>query len=388
MDNLQSELDQRKQQGLYRQHRILQSPQGAYTVINGKKVLSFCSNDYLGLANNNEIKKAFISAAQDYGVGSGSAHLVNGHSQLHQDCEQLLAEFTGRDRALLFSTGYMANLAIPSALLGRHDVIFQDKLNHASLIDAAKLCDARLQRYRHNDLSQLQRLLKKTDMQQHPFRRLIMSDAVFSMDGDRADVAALAKMASATESYLMLDDAHGFGVLGSTGAGLCEEANITQQQAPILMATLGKAIGVSGAFVAGSNEMIETLIQNARSYIYTTASPPACAAAVIKSIQLVQQQSWRREKLFELIEYFRIQMSALECELMPSDTAIQPVVVGDNHKCLHISQSLFDRGFHVTAIRPPTVPEGTSRLRITLSAHHDKQHIDELIHALKGLLVA
>lgn len=385
MHKLRSDLDQRKQQGLYRQHRILQSPQGAYTVINGKRVLSFCSNDYLGLANNSEIKQAFITAAQDYGVGSGSAHLVNGHTQLHQDCEQMLAEFTGRDRALLFSTGYMANLAIPSALLGRHDVIFQDKLNHASLIDAAKLCDARLQRYQHNDITQLSRLLNKTDHQKSP-RRLIMSDGVFSMDGDKADVAALAELALQHESYLMLDDAHGFGVLGRTGAGICEETHVTQQQVPVLMATLGKAIGVSGAFVAGSSEMIETLIQNARSYIYTTAAPPACAAAVMKSIQLIQQQGWRREKLFELIEYFKKQMSTLDCELMPSATAIQPIVIGDNSSCLKISQHLFERGFHVTAIRPPTVPRGTSRLRITLSAHHEKQHIDQLIHALKSLL--
>lgn len=381
MHKLQSELDQRKQQGLYRQHRILQSPQGAFTVINGKKVLSFCSNDYLGLANNSEIKQAFITAAQDYGVGSGSAHLVNGHTQLHQDCEHMLAEFTGRDRALLFSTGYMANLAIPTALLGRHDVIFQDKLNHASLIDAAKLCDAKLQRYRHNDLAQLSRLLDKTGHEKNP-RRLIMSDGVFSMDGDKAEVAALAELALQHESYLMLDDAHGFGVLGSTGAGVCEESHVSQQQVPVLMATLGKAIGVSGAFVAGSSEMIETLIQNARSYIYTTASPPACAAAVMKSIQLIQQQGWRREKLFELIEYFKKRVSTLDCELMPSDTAIQPIVIGDNSRCLKISQELFERGFHVTAIRPPTVPVGTSRLRITLSAHHEKQHIDQLIHAL------
>lgn len=385
MEELRSELEKRKQQGLYRQHRILQSPQGAYTNINGKKVLSFCSNDYLGLANNEEIKQAFVSAAEQYGVGSGSAHLVNGHSQLHHECELMLAEFTGRDRALLFITGYMANLAVPSALLGRHDVMFQDKLNHASLIDAAKLSDARLVRYRHNDLDQLQRLIQQPRAQ-NSSRRLIMSDGVFSMDGDKADVVGLSQVAASNHSHLMIDDAHGFGVLGPSGAGLCEELNLNQQQVPILMATLGKAIGVSGAFVAGSETLIETLIQKARPYIYTTASPPATAAAVMKSITLIQQQAWRREKLLQLIEYFKKQMISLDCDLMPSSTAIQPILIGDNHRCLKISEGLFERGFHVTAIRPPTVPEGTARLRVTLNTHHEAEHIDALIRALHSLL--
>lgn len=384
---LQAELDKRKQLGLYRQRLIIQSPQGAYTIVNGKKVLSFCSNDYLGLANNIDVKQAFISAMDDYGVGSGSAHLVNGHSQLHHDCEQMLAEFTGRERALLFSTGYMANLAIPSALLGRHDVILQDKLNHASLIDSARLCDARLQRYQHNDLDQLERLLNTTRDRQAG-RKLIMSDAVFSMDGDKAEVTRLSSLAKQSHSILMLDDAHGFGVLGNTGAGLCEETGASQQDVPILMATLGKAVGVSGAFVAGSEELIETLIQSARSYIFTTASPPATAAAIMKSVQIIQQQNWRREKLAELIAYFKHHISHLDCEMMPSDTAIQPIVIGDNRKTQEISRQLLKQGFHVTAIRPPTVPKGTSRLRITLSSNHEKQHIDSLIVALQKLLIA
>ncbi|MBL6999672.1 MAG: 8-amino-7-oxononanoate synthase [Gammaproteobacteria bacterium] len=387
MFELEAELALRKQQGLYRQRRTIQSAQGRHTIINGQPMLSFCSNDYLGLANHPLIKQAFVQATEHYGVGSGSAHLVNGHSQLHHDCEQMLAEFTGRDRALLFSTGYMANLAVTSALVGRNDAIFQDRLNHASLIDAAKLSDAKFLRYQHNDLEQLARLLDDSRVQKPQARRLIMADAVFSMDGDTVPAQELAALARRSDSWLMLDDAHGFGVLGESGAGLCQQQQLSQQDVPVLMATLGKAVGVSGAFIAGSEALIETLIQSARSYIFTTATPPAIAAAVMQSIQLIQQESWRREKLLELIAYFKQRIGALDCELMPSDTAIQPLVIGDNHRALAISQQLFAGGLHVTAIRPPTVPQGTARLRITLSAAHEKKDIDQLVAALALLLV-
>ncbi len=387
MESLREELEERKQLGLYRQRRITQSAQSTHPIIDGKTVLSFCSNDYLGLANHPEIKQAYIKAASFWGVGSGSAHLVNGHTQLHQECEQQLAEFTGRDRALLFSTGYMANLAITSALVARGDSIFQDKLNHASLIDAARLSSAGFHRYPHHDLKYLQRLLTedKTNSKRSS-RRLVMTDAVFSMDGDKADLDRLVKLCNKSACWLMIDDAHGFGVLGNTGAGLCEEANKTQKEIPILMATLGKAVGVSGAFVAGSEVLIETLIQRARSYIYTTASPPSTAAAVMKSIDIIQRQSWRREKLAELIDYFKQRAAIADIQLMPSNTAIQPVVIGDNQKTLKTSQSLFEQGIHVAAIRPPTVPKNTARLRITLSAAHEKQEVDKLINTLSVLL--
>lgn len=385
-DKLQEVLNQRTQQGLYRKRLVIQSPQGVHTQINDRSMLSFCSNDYLGLANHPDIKQAFIDATNKFGVGSGSAHLVNGHSALHHECELMLAEFTGRDRALLFSTGYMANLAITSGLMRRKDVIFQDKLNHASLIDAAKLSDAKFVRYRHNDHEQLSRLLEQH--QDSSIRRLIMADAVFSMDGDYADVTELSSRAKKTQSWLMLDDAHGIGVLGDTGAGICEMNKLSQSDVPVLMSTLGKAVGVSGAFIAGSETLIETLIQNSRSYIYTTASPPAQAAAIMKSIQIIREHSWRRVKLRELIGYFKQQAYKHDLELMPSDTAIQPLVVGDNHKALTISQQLFEQGIHVTAIRPPTVPENTARLRITLSAIHEKEHIDKLIQKLVRILSA
>jgi len=383
MKQLEAELAQRRADGLYRQRRIIDSPQGVETHIDGKTVLSFCSNDYLGLASHPEIRQAFVDAVAEYGVGSGAAHLINGHSRLHEDCELRLAEFTGRERALLFSTGYMANIAIASALLGRNDQIYQDKLNHASLIDSAKLSAAKLVRYRHNDLRQLEELLS-TGRRDH--RRLVMTDAVFSMDGDCADVDTLSRIATEHGAWAMVDDAHGFGVLGARGAGLLEQLELNQQQVPILMATLGKAVGTAGAFVAGSEALIETLIQQARPYIYTTASPPALAAATLKSVDLIENETWRRDKLNQSIAFFRAQAECLDVELMPSHTPIQPLVIGDNRRTLQLSEALFEQGIHVTAIRPPTVPVGSARLRVTLSAAHEREHIDKLIKTLKSLL--
>jgi len=380
MFELKSELVKKREAGLYRKRRVNASAQGVHGVIDGKPVLSFCSNDYLNLANHPQIKQAFVDAVEKYGVGSGSAHLISGHSQLHHECEQRLAEFCGRDRALLFSNGYMANLAIASALLGRHDFVFQDKLNHASLIDAAKLSGARLIRYRHNDIDQLEVQLQ----QNHgSARNLIMTDGVFSMDGDCADLRRITRICLDNNAVCMVDDAHGFGVLGKSGGGLLQAQNITQYQAPILMATLGKAVGTSGAFVAGSDDLIETLIQQARPYIYTTASPPAISAATVCSLDIIQREGWRREKLAELIEYLRRGLSDYEYPLMPSDTAIQPIIIGDNNRALEISEKLLQKGVLVTAIRPPTVPSGSARLRITLSAAHEKSDVDQLLKLLK-----
>lgn len=383
MFDLEPELARRKNEGLYRKRPIVSSAQAVRLTVNGQSLLSFSSNDYLGLANHPDIKKAFIKATEHYGVGSGSAHLITGHSQLHHECELRLAEFTGRDRALLFSNGYMANLAIASALVGRHDIIHQDKLNHASLIDAARISGAKLKRYRHNDLAQLESQLELSQVDHNTtVRQLIMTDGVFSMDGDCADITQISQLASQSNSCCMVDDAHGFGVLGATGAGLLEQCDLGQQQVPILMATLGKAIGTSGAFVAGSENLIETLIQQARPYIYTTASPPAIAAATICSLDIVKHENWRREKLQELIAYFQQRMKSTEFELMPSATAIQPIVIGDNNRALLLSEKLLKSGIQVSAIRPPTVPAGSARLRITLSAVHEKADIDQLIKAL------
>lgn len=378
---LRQVLAQRQAQQLYRRHRIMDSPQQPVMQVNGKTMLTFCSNDYLGLANHPEIIKAFQQAANQYGVGSGAAHLVNGHSRLHQQLEEALAEFTKRERALLFSTGYMANLGLTAALAERHDTVYQDRLNHASLLDAAKLSGAKLLRYPHNDVDQLAKRMQV----QASGQKLIVTDGVFSMDGDTAPVKALAALAKQQEAWLIVDDAHGFGVLGKMGAGLLEAEQLEPEDA-VLMGTLGKAIGTAGAFVAGSNDLIEYLIQTARPYIYTTAQPPAIAAASLASLQLVQTETWRRDWLNELIQMFRQGAKELGLALMPSSTAIQPILIGENAQALAISQQLEAMGILITAIRPPTVPINTARLRITLSAAHTQQQVDFLLNALNQVV--
>ncbi|MBL7003638.1 MAG: 8-amino-7-oxononanoate synthase [Gammaproteobacteria bacterium] len=374
--HLQLKLEHQKQQSRDRHHKLLQSAQTITPVINGKKVLSFNSNDYLGLANHPKLSEALCLASKQSGVGSGSAHLVSGHHHYHQQLEQDLAAKTGYPRALLFSTGYMANLAIAS-LVTRHDSIIQDKLNHASLIDAAQLSGAQFKRYRHNDLKHCE-----TQLQNAQGDKLLMTDAVFSMDGNEADLSVLSQICSDNNADLMIDDAHGFGVLGDSGAGSAEQAQLSPSQLPIYMATLGKAIGSFGAFVAASDTIIEALINFARPYIFTTAMPPAIAAATSASIKLLNEESWRREKLQQNIQYFRERATAKNLPLMQSKTAIQPILLGDNKKAVDASQQLLNNGILVSAIRPPTVPPGSARLRITLCAEHSLQQIDQLIDAI------
>lgn len=379
---LSSVLQERRAANLYRERKTLSSPQTPELVVDGKKYLAFCSNDYLGLANHPQIIEAFQQAAARYGVGSGASHLVAGHSQEHHALEEELAAFTGRDRALLFSTGYMANLGAITALVGAKDAVFEDRLNHASLLDAGLLSGARFQRFLHNDLDNLRARLEKTDAR----HRLIVVDGVFSMDGDVAPLNELAQLAQQQNAWLMVDDAHGLGCLGERGAGCAEHFQLDQNALPILMGTLGKAVGTAGAFIAGSNLLIETLIQLARPYIYTTAMPPAVAAATRKSLQLIQSESWRREHLQRLITQFKTGAAQLNLPLMESPSAIQPLVVGDETTALTITQQLRERGILITAIRPPTVPAGTSRLRITLSAAHTTEQVETLLAVLDELV--
>ena len=381
MKDLHAELEQRKQDGLYRSRRILQSPQGAEITIDGKQVLNFCSNDYLGLASHADIQRAFIKGVETYGSGSGAAHLVNGHSTAHHALEEELAEFTGYPRALLFSTGYMANLGIAQALCSKGDGVFEDRLNHASLLDAGLLSGARLQRYQHADMADLQDKLsaRKTG------EKLVMTDGVFSMDGDIAPISELVDLCQQQDARLVVDDAHGLGVLGDQGRGSINHCAIPDSNKPILMGTLGKAFGTAGAFVAGSEDEIETLIQQARTYIYTTASPPALAEATRASLKIIQQDDWRRQHLQSLISQFKTAAGELGLPLMESITPIQPIIIGDSQKALDISKQLFELGIMITAIRPPTVARGTARLRITLSATHTKQHVDRLIVALSQI---
>lgn len=384
LDNtLKAALDARHQQHLYRHRRVLESATGPQVRVDGREYLLFCSNDYLGLANHPKLVAAMQQAAADFGVGSGASHLVCGHSSIHHQLEERLAEITGRPRALLFSTGYMANLGVINALLGKGDSIFEDRLNHASLLDGGLLSGARFQRFAHNDLDDLQRRLQKHEGEG---RSLIAVDAVFSMDGDMAPLPELAQLATRHNVWLMADDAHGFGVLGAHGAGSAEHFALDTEQLPILMGTLGKAIGSFGAFVAGSEALVETLIQFARPYIYTTALPPAVAAATLAALDLLAEESWRRDLLRDRIAQFRAGAQALGLQLMASDTAIQPLLIGDDARALAVSEALAERGCLVSAIRPPTVPAGTARLRVTLSAAHTEQQVDTLLSALAEVM--
>lgn len=377
-----AEFESREHQGLYRRRRILDGPQNVIVDTGGRPLINFCSNDYLGLANHPAVCAAFKNAVDLFGVGSGSAHLICGHGKAHHALEEELAAFTGRDRSLLFSTGYMANMGVISALLGHGDTVFEDRLNHASLLDGALLSRARLRRYKHADPRDLQ-----TKLQDCQTRAMIVSDGVFSMDGDLAPLPELAALASQYQAGLFVDDAHGFGVLGQHGAGITEYYGLTQRQVPILMGTLGKAFGGFGAFVAGSDELIEMLIQTARTYIYTTALPPAVAEAGRAGLKISRNESWRREKLQNLILRFKNGAKQQDIRLLDSNTAIQPIIIGDSKQTVEVSNRLLELGFWVSAIRPPTVPAGASRLRITFSANHEDWHIDSLLEALSKVLI-
>jgi len=377
---LQQELEARAAQGLLRRRRTLDSPQSPHIVVDGSACLSFCSNDYLGLANHPQLIAALQQGAQQWGVGAGAAHLVSGHFEPHHRLEQELAAFVGKPAALLFSTGYMANLGAVQALVGKGDTVFADRLNHASLNDAMLLSRAAVKRYRHNDIAQLAELLEQTKSG----RKLIITDAVFSMDGDLAPLPELLALCERHDAWLLVDDAHGFGVLGKQGRGSLAHCGIASKRI-IYMATLGKAAGVFGAFVAAEQVVIDTLVNQARSYVYTTATPPVLACAVLESLKLIGQGDALREHLRELIAQLRSGLAGLPWKLMPSDTAIQPLLVGDNQAALALSEGLRERGVRVAAIRPPTVPQGTARLRITLSAAHSESDVAQLIGALHEL---
>lgn len=382
---LKAELAERARVGLQRKRRLLQSPQDAYLQADGQRLLSFASNDYLGLANHPDLILALQNAAAEAGVGGGASHLITGHHQLHHDAEQALASFVGLPAGLLFSTGYMANMGVVAALLGRNDAIFADKLNHASLNDAAVLSRAELNRYTHQDLAQLEKMLATSAAP----RKLVIVDAVFSMDGDIAPVPELLQLCEQYDAYLLLDDAHGFGVLGHQGRGILSHFNMASPRI-IYMATLGKAAGVAGAFVAGDETIIEYLIQSAKTYIYTTASPPALAAALVTAVDVMQKDEARHQHLRNLIAYFKENLSLEKWHLMPSDTAIQPIVVGSNEAALGLSEYLLELGILVPAIRPPTVPKNTARLRISLSAAHrldDVKLLIEHLHAAEQVLL-
>ncbi len=377
IDSLSESLEQKKSRNLYRHRRIVSSPQGAEIVVDGQPVLSFCSNDYLGLANHPDVIAALQEGATIYGVGSGASHLVTGHSSAHHELENALAKWMGRERALLFSSGYMANIGVISALCQRNDLVLQDRLNHASLLDGARLAGAQLKRYAHNDIEALEQRIAGCSGSV-----LIVTDGVFSMDGGLASLPEIAALAKTHDAILMVDDAHGFGVIGQQGRGVVDHFKLNNNNVPILVGTLGKSFGTFGAFVAGSEALIETLIQQARSYIYTTALPPAVAYATLVSLELLESDDWRRDHVQMLITHFRQRALDAGLPISDSQTAIQPLIVGESKRAVVLSEALLKRGILVSAIRPPTVPKGTARLRITLCATHTKSQVDHLLNLL------
>ncbi|HWJ06122.1 MAG TPA: 8-amino-7-oxononanoate synthase [Steroidobacteraceae bacterium] len=358
---------------------------GVRVRVDGRECLAFCSNDYLGLADHPRVVEAFCAAAQRWGVGSGASHLVSGHDAEHHALEQELAQFVGRPRALLFSTGYMANLALGTVLAGRGDAVYEDRLNHASLLDAGLASGARFARYGHADVAALRAKLARRDAGK---RALVLTDGVFSMDGDVAPLRELAAACTAAGATLAVDDAHGFGVLGATGAGAVEAAGLGLDEVPVLMCTLGKAVGTFGAFVAGSEALVESLLQRGRTYVYTTALPPAVAAATRVAVRLLHDESWRRDAVLERVRQFRAGAAALGLQLLPSSTPVQPIMVGAEATAVALSEALFAAGCWVPAIRPPTVPAGSSRLRVSLSAAHTADDVARLLETLANLRVS
>lgn len=382
---LQQRMLERQQQGLLRQRLQRQGPCQPEQNFAGQRLISFCSNDYLGLSNHPDVVAAFRDAASEYGVGSGASHMVTGHCRVHDQLEEELAAFTGRDRALLFSTGYMANMGVINALTDTSSLVLQDALNHASLLDGGWLSKARSRRYDHRNLDALER-----ELQASASPCLIVSDGVFSMDGDIAPLAGMIALAHRYGAGLMVDDAHGMGCLGAGGRGViatgCDGKIISQQDLPVLVGTFGKAFGTAGAFVAGDTALIDYIEQFARTYVFTTALPPALAAATRISLQLIQQEEWRRLRLQTLIAGFRQQVSYLGLNLLPSQSPVQALVIGDVDKTMQASHYLRTRGLQISAIRPPTVPVGGARLRITLSALHTDAQLQQLVDALADMI--
>ena len=380
LERIRDQLAALREQDLLRDRVVVEGPQRPVLQIDGRQYLAFCSNDYLGLANHPALRAAAQAGLEKYGVGAGASALVSGHSRVVEELEQQLAQFVGLPRALHFSTGYMANLGIIPALVGIGDVVFCDRLNHACLIDGARLSGAKFRVYPHADLGRLERLLEQAEGP----RKLVAIDAVFSMDGDIAPLPQLLALCEKYDAWLLVDDAHGFGVLGPQGRGSLAHFGLRSQRI-VYMGTLGKAAGVAGAFVAGDPVVIEWLLQRARSYVFTTASPPLLANALLAALHLMRTEDWRRRHLQQLITRLREGLGGLPWTLLPSQTAVQALVVGDNALALDLMAGLRERGIWVPAIRPPTVPKGTARLRISLSAAHSVEQVDQLTSALQAL---
>ena len=380
MPDLSPRLDELARAGLARRRRTVESADGPHLLVDGHRYLAFCSNDYLGLAHHPALIEAACRGAERYGVGAGASALISGHTEAHEALEARLARFVRLPRALHFGAGYLANLGLVAALAGRGGTVFSDELNHACLVDGARLSRAEVQVYPHLDVAALGRLLESCTTAE----KLVATDAVFSMDGDLAPLPELLELCERHDAWLVVDDAHGFGVLGEGGRGTLAHFGIASPRIAY-MGTLGKAAGVHGAFVAGDEALIEWLVQRARTYVFTTASPPLLACALMASLELIEQEESRRNHLRALVGRLRQRLEDLPWRLRASDTPIQPLIVGDNRAALDLAEGLRSRGIWVPAIRPPTVPAGTARLRIALSAAHSVEHVDELAAALHEL---
>ncbi len=378
----ETSVSDRAGEGLLRERRALQPQTSPRVYYRGRSCLNFCSNDYLGLAGDPRIARALTRAVGRYGVGAGASQLITGYMDVHAELEAALAEYCGYERALVFNSGYMANLGAITALCDRDTSVYMDRLAHASLVDAVLLSRARWRRYTHNDSAALEASLAADAAD----KKLVMTEGIFSMEGDHADVTGIANVCRSHDALLYLDDAHAFGITGENGRASRSHYHLDPSAVPLMMATFGKALGVSGAFVAGSAGLMETLLQKARTLIYSTAPPPALAAAVLEALTIVSREQWRRDKLSELIDYWRRQAHTHGLNLLDSGTAIQPLIIGANDKALAVSNALLERGILVTAIRPPTVPAGSARLRITLTAAHEKTDVDQLLAALSDVL--
>lgn len=380
---LQLALEEQRAGARWRKFREVQSAQGVHVRVDGKTYLNFSSNDYLGLAAHPDVCRAYTEGISRYGAGAGASHYVCGHYDVHTELGERLARFCGRERALLFSSGYLANLGVISALVSRGDSVYQDRLNHASLLDGGVLSRANLRRYRHRDVAHLRDMLERNGSRG---RCLIATDGVFSMDGDIAPLPELAQLASEYQACLLVDDAHGFGVMGERGQGTLAHYQLGSAEVPLLMATLGKSMGVAGAFVAGDAQYVDYLEQFSRTSIYTTAMPPAQASAVLKALEIVEREPQRLAHLRHLVDVFRKQALSCGLALAQSPTQVQPLIVGDNERALEISARLWEHGIWVAAIRPPTVPEGHARLRISLSAAHSEADIERLLETLQSIM--
>ncbi|RXZ36800.1 8-amino-7-oxononanoate synthase [Oxalobacteraceae bacterium CAVE-383] len=379
-DEIGARLQQLQEQKLLRRRRIVDGPQGPLLAIDGKPTLSFCNNDYLGLANHPALAAAVQESLARFGVGAAASALISGHSSICEELEIALAAFVGMPRALYFSNGYMANMGIVPALAEAGDTVFSDRLNHACLIDGARLSGAEFRIYPHGDAARLEQLLAKCKSR----RKLILTDGVFSMDGDIAPLPQLLALCEKYDAWMLVDDAHGFGVLGPQGRGSLAHFGLSSPRL-LYMGTLGKAAGAAGAFVAGDPVLIEWLMQRARTYVFTTASPPLLAGALLAALRLFETEDWRRRHLQQLIIRLREGLAALPWTLLPSETAIQALIVNDNQRALDLMADLLEQDIWVPAIRPPTVPKGTARLRISLSAAHTAEQVDRLIAALCAL---